>query len=40
MVVMNNLSAHKAVGIAGAVRSVGASIFYLPSYSPDPPGLC
>jgi len=34
VVVMDNLSAHKVVGIAEAVRAAGASILYLPPYSP------
>jgi transposase len=35
VVVMDNLPAHKVAGIEGAIRAVGASILYLPSYSPD-----
>ena len=35
IVVMDNLSAHKAPGIESAIRAVGASVLYLPPYSPD-----
>ena len=35
VVVMDNLSAHKVAGIAQAVAAAGASILYLPAYSPD-----
>ena len=35
VVVMDNLSAHKVAGVAEAVRAVGASVLYLPPYSPD-----
>lgn len=35
VVVMDNLAAHKVAGVAEAVRAVGASILYLPPYSPD-----
>jgi transposase len=35
MVVMDNLSAHKVVGIAAAIEAVGAQLRYLPPYSPD-----
>ena len=35
VVVMDNLGAHKVAGIAGAVRAFGASVLYLPLYSPD-----
>ncbi len=35
VVVMDNLSAHKVAGIAEAIRAVGASLLYLPPYSPD-----
>ena len=34
-VVMDNLSAHKVAGVREAIRAVGASVLYLPSYSPD-----
>jgi transposase len=35
VVVMDNLPAHKVAGIKEAIRAVGASILYLPPYSPD-----
>ncbi len=35
VVVMDNLSAHKVAGIRQAIESVGASVLYLPPYSPD-----
>jgi transposase len=35
IVVMDNLQLHKAAGIAEAVESAGASLLYLPPYSPD-----
>lgn len=35
IVVMDNLSSHKASVIRKAIRSVGAKLFYLPPYSPD-----
>jgi transposase len=35
VVVMDNLAAHKVVGIEEAIRAAGASILYLPPYSPD-----
>ena len=34
-VVLDNLPAHKVIGIHEAIRAVGASVFYLPAYSPD-----
>src|SRR4051812_15288257 len=34
-VAMDNLSAHKVAGVREAIRAVGASVLYLPSYSPD-----
>ncbi len=34
-VVMDHLSAHKVAGVPEAIRAAGASILYLPSYSPD-----
>ena len=34
-VMMDNLSVHKVAGVKEAIRAVGASILYLPSYSPD-----
>lgn len=35
VVVMDNLGAHKVAGVAEAIRVVGASVLYLPPYSPD-----
>jgi transposase len=35
IVVMDNLAAHKVVGVAEAIEAVGAKLFYLPQYSPD-----
>lgn len=35
IVVMDNLSSHKVAGIAAAIEASGASIRYLPPYSPD-----
>jgi transposase len=35
VVVMDNLPAHKVAGVREAIRAVGASILYLPAYSPD-----
>lgn len=35
IVVMDNLSCHKVKGIQEAIASVGASVLYLPPYSPD-----
>jgi transposase len=35
VVVMDNLSPHKATGVREAIESVGASLRYLPPYSPD-----
>jgi transposase len=35
VVVMDNLAAHKVPGIREAIADVGASILYLPPYSPD-----
>jgi len=35
VVVLDNLSAHKVAGVAEAIRSVGATLLYLPPYSPD-----
>src|SRR4051794_32550809 len=33
--VMDNLRPHKVAGIREAIRAAGASVLYLPSYSPD-----
>jgi transposase len=34
-VVMDNLPAHKAIKVRAAIESVGASVKFLPPYSPD-----
>jgi transposase len=31
----DNLAAHKVAGVEEAIRAVGASLLYLPPYSPD-----
>ena len=35
VVVMDNFQAHKVAGVEAAIRAVGASLLYLPPYSPD-----
>jgi transposase len=35
IVVMDNLPAHKAAGVHDAIEAAGASLLYLPPYSPD-----
>ena len=35
VVVMDNLAAHKVAGIEAAIAAAGASVLYLPPYSPD-----
>ena len=35
IVIMDNLSSHKVTGIEEMIRSVGATVKYLPPYSPD-----
>ena len=35
IVVMDNLSSHKVAGVRRAIEGVGASVRYLPPYSPD-----
>jgi transposase len=35
VVIMDNLSSHKRAGVRLAIESVGASLRYLPPYSPD-----
>jgi transposase len=35
VVVMDNLSSHKVAGIQPAIAAVGATLLYLPPYSPD-----
>ena len=34
-VVMDNLSVHKVTGVREAIQAAGASLLYLPPYSPD-----
>jgi transposase len=35
LVLLDNLSSHKAAGIAEAITAQGAQLVYLPPYSPD-----
>lgn len=35
IVVMDNLSSHKVAGVVEAIGAVGASVMFLPPYSPD-----
>ena len=35
IVVMDNLASHKVAGVREAIDEVGASVWYLPPYSPD-----
>jgi transposase len=35
LVIMDNLSSHKRVGVREAIEAVGARLIYLPPYSPD-----
>lgn len=35
VVIMDNLSSHKRVGVREAIQALGASLVYLPPYSPD-----
>lgn len=35
VVIMDNLPAHKASGVGEAINAAGASLLYLPPYSPD-----
>ena len=35
VVVLDNLSAHKVTGVAEAIRAAGATLLYLPPFSPD-----
>ena len=35
VVVMDNLASHKVAGVQGAIEAKGASVRYLPPYSPD-----
>ena len=36
IVVLDNLSSHKGPRVRAAIRAVGAKLFFLPAYSPDP----
>ena len=36
IVVMDNLGSHKRPGIRASIEAAGASLLYLPPYSPDP----
>jgi transposase len=35
IVIMDNLAAHKVLGVREAIEEAGASVLYLPPYSPD-----
>ena len=35
VVVLDNLAAHKVAGVREAIQATGASLLYLPPYSPD-----
>jgi transposase len=35
VVIMDNLPVHKVFGVKAAIESVGASVLFLPPYSPD-----
>ena len=35
VVVMDNLGSHKGAGVRAAIEAVGATLLYLPPYSPD-----
>lgn len=35
IVIMDNLGSHKVAGVRQALEATGASLLYLPSYSPD-----
>src|SRR6266568_3354606 len=35
IVIIDNLPAHKVVGVTDAIEAVGATVVYLPPYSPD-----
>ena len=35
IVVMDNLPSHKVAGVRDAIKAAGASLLYLPPYSPD-----
>jgi transposase len=36
IVVIDNMPFHKAAGVQKAIETVGATLRYLPAYSPDP----
>jgi hypothetical protein len=40
VVVLDNLPTHKVTGVHQAIRATGASLLYLPPYSPDPSRQC
>jgi len=35
IVIMDNLSSHKTLAVCAAIESVGATLLFLPPYSPD-----
>lgn len=35
IVIADNLSSHKVAGVKEAIEAVGATLYYLPAYSPD-----
>src|SRR5664280_1066500 len=35
IVILDNLSSHKVTGVRAAITATGASVLYLPPYSPD-----
>jgi transposase len=35
IVILDNLSSHKVTGVRAAIAATGASVLYLPPYSPD-----
>ena len=35
IVIMDNLGSHKVAGVRSAIEAAGASLLYLPAYSPD-----
>ena len=35
IVILDNLSSHKVTGVEEAIRATGATLLYLPPYSPD-----
>ena len=40
VLVMDNLPSHKVAGVREAIEAAGATLRYLPPYSPDPSGQC